>query len=629
MEYNFSKRFPNLTRNSKEASDNAEKSQQTTTGGISNGTSSGFSCSECSVSSSATHSPNLTQINQKILFNNVHENMKPVHSIHPELNCSVITYGPRSYLLDEADELAIVSSNKKFTITSVFEVYPYYKEQGKQINYLHFLYNTAGKHVRFTFKNGNDHDLRRANVEVTSFEDEPPQAPVKRTRPNEPFVPIFTKNEELDCYNISGGNVTYLVDRDDYQKIMNVDRLFYYDASTDEYPYYKNSNGKRVSYFEVIFSISLLMNQVKHKNNNKKDLRRSNVEITAQYFANALEGYEVIEYLGGHSKQFGMRAGILQNPRWKIREADGTEAIAMYCEPGVICLICERSYDKILQFQKDHNQGVPMTWHQITNGYVQGHYVGKKTLYIHQVILNCYGNGRGTATISVDHIDRNPLNNKLSNLRTANLFTQQQNTKGIAIGTLRARSSQKELPEGLTYEMMNKFVYYNSEVYNKEENKTREFFRVEHPNLPHPWSTTKSGKVSIQEKLAQANRVADDAERGILPQNVTKSITITSAPEAAGGGGGGGGGCGVGVTKSILEDATNPLGEGKEMVSLPKYVYFTIAREKPHLLFDKRTEDARMNLRMVLPSKAYRMTEQLEILNKKIVDKYGEEHKVL
>jgi hypothetical protein len=619
MDYNFSRRFPRLTKKYN-ASSTGTTSQHTSTGGISSET---FSASSFT---SATHSLETTQINPEILSNTFHEHMKPVHSIHPELNCSVITYGPRSYLLDEADELAIVSSNKKFILTSYFEVYPYYKEQGKQINYLHFLYNSAGKHVRFTFKNGNDHDLRRANVEVTSFEDEPPQTPVKRTRPNEPFVPTFTKNEELDCYNISGGNVTYLVDRDDYQKIMNVDRLFYYDASTDEYPYYKNSNGKRVSYFEVIFSISLLMNQVKHKNNNKKDLRRSNVEITAQYFANALEGYEVIEYLGGHSKQFGMRAGILQNPRWKIREADGTEAIAMYCEPGVICLICERSYERILQFQKDHNQGVPMTWHQITNGYVQGHFVGKKTLYIHQVILNCYGNGRGTATISVDHIDRNPLNNKLSNLRTANLVTQQQNTKGIAPGTLRARTSQKELPEGLTYDMLHKYVYYHSEVYNKEENKTREYFRVEHPNLPHPWSTTKSGKVSIQEKLAQANRVADDAERGTIPQNVSKSITITTAPDAPVEGGGGGA---VGVTKSLIEDATNPLGEGKEMIALPKYVLFTISREKPHLVFDKRTENGRFGVRMVLPSKAYQMAEQIEILNKKIIEKYGEEHKVL
>lgn len=563
----------------------------------------------------------------------IQANMKPVHSIHPQLNCSVITYGSRAYLLDEADELAIVSSAKKFILTSPFEVYPYYKEQGKQINYLHFLYNKEGKRVRFTFKNGNDQDLRRSNVDVASVggEDEPTQtAPAKRSRPNEPFVPTFTKNEELDCYNISGGNVTYLVDRDDYQKIMNVDRVFYFDESTDHYPYYKNSNGKRVSYFEVIFSVSTLLNRIKHKNNNKKDLRRSNIEISPQYFAEALERYEVIEYLGGHTKQFGIKAGLLLNPRWKIKENDGTESIAMYCEPGVICLLCEESYQRVVQFQKEQNEGVPVTWHAHSNGYIQGSFVGKKTLYIHQIILNCFGNGRGTATISVDHIDRNQLNNKLSNLRTANMVTQQQNTKGILPGTLRERSSKKELPDGLTYEMMHKFVYYNSEVYNKEENKTREFFRVEHPNLPNAWSSTKSAKVSIQEKLAQANRVADDAERGILPQSITKSVTITSGPpvNTEPGGGGGGGGA-VGVTKTIRQDTTQPLGKGKEMIALPKYVYFTIAREKPHLLFDKRTADARMNIRMVLPSKAYKMTEQLEILNKKIIDKYGEEHKVL
>jgi hypothetical protein len=58
-------------------------------------------------------------------------------------------------------------------------------------------------------------------------------------------------------------------------------------------------------------------------------------------------------------------------------------------------------------------------------------------------------------------------------------------------------------------------------------------------------------------------------------------------------------------------------------------VTFTISREKPHLVFDKRTENGRFNIKMVLPSKEYSMSEQLEKLNKNIVDKYGEEHHVL
>lgn len=39
---------------------------------------------------------------------------------------------------------------------------------------------------------------------------------------------------------------------------------------------------------------------------------------------------------------------------------------------------------------------------------------------MHQIIMNCYGNGKGTKQISVDNIDQNPLNNCYSNLRIAN-----------------------------------------------------------------------------------------------------------------------------------------------------------------------------------------------------------------
>ena len=70
-----------------------------------------------------------------------------------------------------------------------------------------------------------------------------------------------------------------------------------------------------------------------------------------------------------------------------------------------------------------------------TNGYIQTHITytlgEQKGYYIHQIITNCYGNGKGTKNISVDHIDRNPLNNTSENFRIATQYEQQTNTKGI------------------------------------------------------------------------------------------------------------------------------------------------------------------------------------------------------
>ena len=196
--------------------------------------------------------------------------------------------------------------------------------------------------------------------------------------------------------------------------------------------------------------------------------------------------------------------------------------------------------------------------------------------------MNCYGNGKGTNIISIDHIDRNPLNNTMENLRIATRKEQENNSKGIAEGTKRARKNgATELPEGIQQEMMQKYVVYYHEWLDKEHTREREFFKIEtHPKLDKIWMTTKSNKVSIQYKLNQANKVIDDLENDIYPEK------------------------------------NEPI--------LPKYVSLVIVREKPHLVFDKRIDGKRLNVKMVLP-KDYDLLDQVEILNNKIKEKYDGE----
>ena len=384
--------------------------------------------------------------------------------------------------------------------------------------------------------------------------------------------PKYSTNEKLMCGVIEYNSKIYLVDLNDKDRIINFNKNFVFVNETDIYPSYCY-NYKRFSYLDFIFNYNQETVYFIFKNENHCDLRRNNVEIYHIYHKNISQKYEIIEYMRGHYLTMGQDANLMKNPIWRIKENE-KEYILMYCEKDTICKLCPESYQKILDYENNSNNRNKITWFKLQNGYI----MGSTNLYIHQIITGCYGNGKGTKNVSVDHIDQDPLNNTFENLRIATRKEQEQNTKGIKAGTQRERSSKKDLPDGITYEMFKKYVYYNREFYNKEKTKEREFFRVEHPKLDKPWATTKSEKVSILEKLAQANKVVDDLENDIYPE--------------------------------------------KGEPTLPKYVSLVVTREKPHLVYEKRIVDGkRLNIKMVLPEE-YDLHDQLAILNEKIKDKY-------
>jgi hypothetical protein len=223
--------------------------------------------------------------------------------------------------------------------------------------------------------------------------------------------------------------------------------------------------------------------------------------------------YNVVKTIKGHVKNMGSTTGKEKNRMWKIEDFD-TQYILMYCEVNTFVKLCKESYIKILNFEKKHNNSKKITWYKLQNGYILGSFENKKQLYMHQVIMNYYGHGKGTGNKtsnehSIDHIDRDPTNNMMKNLRLATRDEQEQNSKGIMSDSKRARKHNAQpLPDGFTQDMMPKYVTYYNECYNKDKGLYREFLKIEkHPMLDKIWTSSKSNKVTLLDKLKSAKDV--------------------------------------------------------------------------------------------------------------------------
>ena len=391
------------------------------------------------------------------------------------------------------------------------------------------------------------------------------------------YIINYNYDKYLGCGIIKFNEHLLLLDFEDLFEIINFQKNFIYYDENKLYPYYLRHNQK-ISFLDFIYKFDNSNITYTFKNQNPFDIRRNNVVYYHIYNNIVSNEYNVTQYIDGHYSLMGKDAYVMKNPLWKINE-NGKEYLLMYCEKDTICKLCKTSYQKILDFELSHNNGEKLTFGKGSNGYILSHF-NDSGLSIHQIIIGCYGNGKGTNTISVDHIDQDPLNNTWDNLRISTREEQEQNSKGIKEGTKKERKKNaKDLPEGITQDMMKKYVVYYREFYDKEKTKEREFFKIEkHPKLNKHWMTSKSAKVSIEDKLKHANKVIDDLENNIYPE--------------------------------------------KEEAHLPKYVSLLNIRDKPHLAFDKKHNDKRLTLKMGLPEE-YNIQEQIILLKLKVNEKYG------
>ena len=84
----------------------------------------------------------------------------------------------------------------------------------------------------------------------------------------------------------------------------------------------------------------------------------------------------------------------------------------------------------------------------------------------------------------------------------------------LAVKKRNRKHSAQSLPQGLEHHMMKKYVVYYREWIDRSHTKEREYFKIEkHPELPKSWTSSKSGKVKLSDKLAEANKIIDELEK--------------------------------------------------------------------------------------------------------------------
>ena len=280
-------------------------------------------------------------------------------------------------------------------------------------------------------------------------------------------------------------------------------------------PYHLDNNAKVIYLIDKIMK-NKCIEKISFIDGNRFNYRKSNLKIVEDkiiYYNGGI--YKVLNKIDGHVSKMGKSAGIMKNSIYKVINLDNHSIKHLLQCNDDYAIISKNSIEKVKKF-KDQQ----LTWYKLANGYIGSHISidDKDTiLYLHQHLMDYYGHGLTKNSKTIDHINRDKLDNRLSNLRLATQSQQNQNTD-----KRKRKKNAKALPEGITQQMIPKYVVYYRECYNKEKQLYREFFKIEkHPKLDKPKSGSKSNKISIQQKLEEIKKILNkiDTNQSIETDN--------------------------------------------------------------------------------------------------------------